>query len=353
MKQHIAKNLTRTSHTQSNTMEDMPVPTASNSISHPHCSSGYTSGVFTRFPCIHQHLHHFVTKGCEKSWLTPAVTIIATVIFLMSCATSTPHWGSTETGLILKYLMEDGDALRYHNSFNFDQTIEIRGREVEIQLGGFTGFSLVKEGMSEGNHRLEITLDSMEIFVNTPRGRMAPDMSEVEGRHFELVLSRLGEEVSLKGDKEIRYETSPGKSRSATAFFQSMFPDLPDHPVRIGDTWKSTNTIRDESEDSDLVMTFENLHHLDGFEKVLGYECARVRTTFDGTMKGKSREGDMDLVIDADISGSETWFFAYREGRFIKAVSEGSSTGTITGSGEKTIRIPASRTFKIETVVNL
>ena len=54
------QELTRTSHTQSTAPAHIPMTTASDSIAHPRCSYGYTSGVLRRLPCIHGHLHRFV-----------------------------------------------------------------------------------------------------------------------------------------------------------------------------------------------------------------------------------------------------------------------------------------------------
>jgi len=57
----------------------------------------------------------------------------------------------------------------------------------------------------------------------------------------------------------------------------------------------------------------------------------------------------MELISKADIQGTETWYFAYEEGIFVKSVSAGMAKGKITGTGPQKIEIPLKREYSMET----
>ena len=274
--------------------------------------------------------------------------IVLGLLSLVACTTTSEPWGDTETGLVLTYRMGDGNPYSYSNSYTFDQVISVEGREISIQIAVTTGFSVIPRGLSAANQELGVKLDKVEVFITTPQGRMAPDTTPVIGKSFDMVLSPRGEEVELKGTEDLVYEVAPGKSRNVSAFFQNIFPDLPEGAIRVGDSWTSSDIVEDKSKDGEVIMTFNNNHTLDGYETIDGYECARIKNTFTGKLSGKAKEGPMDLDINGIIEGSETWYFAYREGVLVKSTATGTSKGTIKGTGPQEITIPDNRVFKFE-----
>jgi len=55
----------------------------------------------------------------------------------------------------------------------------------------------------------------------------------------------------------------------------------------------------------------------------------------------------MSLSIEGDLEGNDTWYFAYKEGIFVKTVSDISTEGTVTISPQN-MTIPLRLGMKIE-----
>lgn len=273
---------------------------------------------------------------------------ILILVCLSGCTTTGTPWGNPETGLILSYRMNPGEHLQYKMTSEFLQSLDIRGQSVEINMASDVGFSVKSEGFEGENHDLGIMIDEFTISIQTPQGEMNPDTAQIMGKSFGMTLSPMGEELELEGTEELKYSISPGKNQNASIFFQAIFPDLPDRPVKVGDTWTSDNTIEETSETGTMKMVFHNVHTLEGYEEMMGYLCARIRTTYTGTLDAKGKEGPMDLVSKGTLEGADIWYFAYTEGWFVKIVSKGTSDSTITGTGPQEISIPETRTYDIQ-----
>lgn len=275
--------------------------------------------------------------------------LILAVIMAAGCATKKNPWGDPDTGLILQYRMIDNQSLTYQTATDFLMNMEIMGQPMEIKANDSSAFSITSKGLQENNYQLGITIDSWEMHVTTPQGDLAPDMSGIVGKSFDMTLSLLGKEVDVSGAESLQYEVAPGQTQSIGTTFQALFPDLPAKPVKIGDTWTSEDTVTEKSSTGELIIQTSGTNTLEGFESVDGMECARITATFTGTLKGEGNQGGMDLVTEGDIEGSDTWYFAYKKGIFVKSTMNGKAKGTITGSGPRTITIPMTREFTMET----
>lgn len=72
---------------------------------------------------------------------------------------------------------------------------------------------------------------------------------------------------------------------------------------------------------------------MDGFETVDGLECVRIKSAITGTLEGTGEEQGMALNFKGEIEGTDTWYFAYKEGFYVKMASTAAMEGTIATSG--------------------
>ena len=277
------------------------------------------------------------------------VLVILVIAILTGCAAKRPFWGDPKTGLTLQYLMPQNQVLKYQTSMESTQNMEIRGQSVEAKTNQTSVFSVKSKAKKGDNHQLEVTIDSMSVNITSPQGELSPDMSSVIGKSFDMTLSFLGKELDLAGAEAIQYDMGPDGKRSIASNFQIIFPDLAGRPVKIEDTWTSKDTITDKSGNTEIHLIFESLNTLEGFETVNGLECVKINAGVTGTLDGKGKEGGADLTFEGDIEGSDTWYFAYKKGLFVKMISEGLVKGTATVTGPQKITIPLTQKIKIET----
>ncbi|NOR53314.1 MAG: hypothetical protein GQ536_04430 [Candidatus Aminicenantes bacterium] len=283
-----------------------------------------------------------------KRGLLP-VLVVLVVAFLGGCAVKKGDlWGDPETGLILQYRMPVDQILKYHSSEEMNQIIEVMGQTIDVEVNSKTAFSVKAKGLKEDNHQLGITIDSMSISVVSSEGELSPDLSSVIGKSFDMILSPLGKELELSGAESIQYDLPSEGKTSIASDFQAIFPNLAGRSVKIGETWTSTDTITEKSESSEIQINTESVHTLQGFETVDGMECVKITAEVTGTLKGAGEQQGMDLAFEGEIKGTDTWYFAYKKGIFVKMISTAFAEGSIEVSGPQDMSIPMTQEFKME-----
>lgn len=276
------------------------------------------------------------------------IPLILVIGISAGCAVKTAKpWGDPQTGLILQYRMLENQILKYQLSTDQSQSMDVMGQTIETQTDAKTEFSVQSKGKKGNNHQLRVTIDSMALNIDGPQGPFSPDMSSVIGKSFEMSLSPLGKELDLAGAKSIQYDLGSAGKRSVLSNFQAMFSDLAGVPVKIGDTWTAEDMITEEFGSGELRIHITSTNTLEGYETIDGLECAKIRAKATGTMEGQGEQGGMDLSVEGDLEGNETWYFAYKEGIFVKTSSDISIEGTVTISPQN-MTIPMRTGMKIE-----
>lgn len=280
-----------------------------------------------------------------KTWLV-SIPVILAICILAGCAVKTANvWGDPETGLILQYRMPENQVLKYKSSAEVTQTMDVMGQTIDVDIDSSGAFTVKSKGQKENNHQLTVTIDLMKVIIASPQGEIIPDMSTVSGKSFEMILSPLGKELELIGADAIQYE-SPDGTKNISAEFQDVFPDLADKPVKIGDKWTSDSTIIDTYSAGEAKLHFEGMNTLGGFENVNGMECVKISADVTGTYEGKGEAQGMEVVSVGDIVATSTWYFAYKEGIFIKMITEATAEGSITVTAQN-LEIPMTRKYKM------
>jgi hypothetical protein len=271
------------------------------------------------------------------------VPIFLVVFMLAGCAAKkAPIYGDPQTGLILRYQMPEGQVLKYESWGETHQVADVMGQSIETDISSSNAFTVESKGQQENNHRLTISIDDMSLKIQSTQGELESDMSTVIGKSFDMVLSDLGKELELIGAEEIEYELGPEGTRNIASGFQDIFPTCADQPVKIGDTWPYESTIREESDAGETIVYFSGVNTLEGFETVDGMECAKITSEGTGTIEAKGEQQGMELVTTGEIKGKDTWYFAYKEGIFVKQINEGTVKGTIDVPSQG-IQIPYTR----------
>jgi len=258
------------------------------------------------------------------------VPLFMMVAMLAGCAAKkAPVYGDPQTGLILKYRMPEGQVLKYESWGETQQVAEVMGQTIDTDISSSNAFTVRSKGQEENNYRLTITIDGMSLKIQSAQGGLEPDMSTVIGKSFDMVLSDLGKELELIGADAIEYDMGPEGTRNVASGFQDTFPLCADRPVKVGDTWPYESTITEKSDAGETIVYYSGVNTLEGFETVDGMECAKIASEGTGTIESRGEQQGMELVTTGEIKGKDTWYFAYKEGIFVKQMNEGTVEGTI------------------------
>ncbi len=277
-----------------------------------------------------------------RVWMV-SIPLSLVIGMLAGCAAKTaPIWGDPQTGLILQYRMPEGGTMAYASSGETHQTAEVMGQTIETDITSALEFTVVSKGQKESGHQLTITIDDMSLEIQSIQGELVADLKPVIGKSFDMTLSILGKELELIGAEAIEYDLGPEGTRNVSASFQDFFPNLADRPVKVGDSWPDESTITENSGNGEAVIHFTGVNTLAGFETIDGMECIKITAEGIGTIEGRGEQQGIELNTRGEIKGKTTWFFAYKEGLFVKQVSKGTVEGTIDVPSQG-MQIPFSR----------
>jgi hypothetical protein len=262
--------------------------------------------------------------------LKRAAKILAFVLAVAGLAGVAIAWATApQETVTLTYKFTQGASLSYKNASDQVQNVDAMGQTMTTEVNSSLDFTLKPKGLKDGNHILELTIDGMAMNTQSPQGNMAPDLSGVIGKSFDLILSPQGQEIDVSGAAAFKVDMGEAGSRDLSSDFQGLFVNLPDRPVKVGDKWPSEKAIVQKSSNGDIHIAFKNENTLDGFETVEGRLCARIKTAVRGTISGALNQGGMALALDAKTDGTETSFFAVKDGVFIKSEMVAAMNGAI------------------------
>jgi hypothetical protein len=269
-------------------------------------------------------------------------------LLALGCAAKKDLTKGPETDLVLEYHGIGGRVLRYLMINRFAQTLDIRGKKIEVNGEETREFSL-RSGASGGDDlEFEVTIDAMEAKMTGLQDEPARELSTAIGKSFNMTISPLGEELELSGADTRMYALGPGEERSIKSQFEAFFPDLPGSPVNLKDSWTTETTVTEEAGGGELTIALTIENRLVGFETLDGFECVKIEAPFTGTLDGESQEEGVPVMTKAKIKGTGFWYFAYKEGIYVRDTSEGVAEGTVTVMGPKKMSIPLKRDFKTE-----
>lgn len=282
----------------------------------------------------------------------PSIWAAAAVLFLTgSAGMATALRGAAApvsqkdpaAAVVLEYRMPVGQVLKYQDKSEMRQVSDIMGQSVETAITSTGAYSFQAKGRKDANFLIGVTIDDMGMSVATPRGDMSPDLKPVIGKSLDMALSPLGAEVDVAGTEAITYELA-GSPRNAATFLKVFFPDLPGKPVQVGDSWPSSYVIEEKSGPTSMRLEFQSVNTLEGWENVDGMECVRIAATVTGTISGSGKQQGMDTSTDGESKGKDVWYFAVKEGIFVKAVSELTTKMTTALTGGQSVTIPTTQT---------
>ncbi|MCU0646105.1 MAG: DUF6263 family protein, partial [bacterium] len=229
--------------------------------------------------------------------------------------------------------------------------MEQMGQSIAIKTNSLAIYTITGTGINQQkNLQADVMLDTMSIVMSSPMGENKPDLSSVLGKNFGMTFTSKGKELDYTRTEalEIDFGMMAGGKQNLSSNFRNLFPDLPQQPIKIGETWTSKDTLTIPQSGMEINLKTETTNKLEGLEVVAGMECLKITSKSKGTVDGKGERMGMNMGIEGDTDATTTWYFAYKLGIFVKAESESFMESTIAISGPQNMTMPMSQETKSE-----
>lgn len=232
-----------------------------------------------------------------------------------------------EADLRLAYRMPDDRSLRYRVTTEHTHSMDLMGQQRRSAIFKTLEVSVKSDGSTEDGHDLSVTIDSLIVGLDTPRGEVKRQVTELVGKSFDLVLSPHGEVSGFSRIAEVSYDMPPLGAQNVQIDFERFFPHLVDRSLADGERWATTHRLTDTAFNSGKKIVLEGVHTLTGFETIDGRKCAKINSFMNGMLEEGVERMTRAPEMTGRFDGNATWFFAIEEGLLVK------SSTTLRGSG--------------------
>lgn len=250
-----------------------------------------------------------------------------------------------ERGIMFEYNMPQNEILKYHFVTTALETAQVKDKKIDVNVNSSIDFSVGLKGEADNILDLLVKIDGMTQKLAYMGKEINADLSSVIGREFGMTMSGKGNVVDASEAEELKYDIVPGRTRDLSSSFKNIFPKLPAESIKVGESWKASDTITEKTLDGEVHIIINSVNTLGGFKMVKGRNCAKITSDFSGFIQGKSKEKDVDLFTSGTLEGNDEWYFDYKDGVIVMLSTEGTATTKTLVKGKEEMEIPGTRSY--------
>jgi len=259
-----------------------------------------------------------------------AILCVFAVSFFAGCASQKPLWGDPETGFILQYHQEKGAVSTYSYDTSNDMSITAANQTMDMTIGITAQMSYSIEDVKADKITYKLLLEDVKITTGGSMGgavaNSIPDIQNMFKNPMLITSTKEGAEQTFINAKD--FQQFQNMNMSGQNF--NFLLEFPKGRVKINDTW-SSKQIKDESVSGMSTRETENNNYiLAGIEKRKDFECVKIQNNFTISVSGGGEQQGVTADVAGSGKGTNTIYFAYKEGMIIESVME--SDMNITGS---------------------
>jgi hypothetical protein len=258
-----------------------------------------------------------------------------------------PNWGDEKNGFILQYRLTNGQKIDYEISAKGNQLTEMGTQKQASDFENFLNFTLAGSQANEPDRITgQITINKMQMKTMQNTGEevaeLDRDLSKVIGKSFGFIFSPLGKELDFPGVEALTVDMGPteGGVRDVRQHFAGILPDLPDRPVKVGDTWISKDETTLPMGSYSVKSITETTSKVEGIEKIEDNECLKIHSTASGTMESSGTMMQMPFKLNGEVTAENTWYFVYKKGIWSKSSGNTSLKMMVLVGGDQGMKIP-------------
>ena len=240
----------------------------------------------------------------------------------------------------LEYNFPSDKSISYINVSKMVQVMDIQGQSMQNNVSSVLGCSIKSVDKQGKNLKLEVIIDTLGQFVDSPMGSSGRSINEIKGKVFNIIIAPDGRGIDLSAAEQIVYNVEGSGETNIAQSYLEFFPFLPANPVKIGETWNMVDTVSGKTASMSMKNVIHSDNKFEGIEKNDGVECARISSTLAGTMTIITQSQGMDIYITGSFTGARMVLFAIKEGYFISQTDTSKMTGNVDISGPQSMTFP-------------
>lgn len=253
-----------------------------------------------------------------------------------------------------EYRSNEYNDLNYKAVYNLKTFMEMQGQPMNAErafdfIYSFSG----KEAGSENSHLISITFEHIDAKMITALGQQKFDTRHINGKSLDMMISANGSKLSYPHpDQLLRLDMGAiaGGELNLEFILKYNFPELPDSPVKGGETWQETFQRTQIEGSLQPLVNINAVHQYVDVEKVDDYDCIKVESTYKAEIEGSEEQMGMIWTYIGKLEGSSTWYFAVQEGFVVKVSTKEKSKGIIKSTGANPMEVPIQQEISVDII---
>jgi len=269
-----------------------------------------------------------------NSFSLKSSTLIVAFITALSVSLSGQSKRAPADAVTLTYNIPANVQLAYSVSTDVAQLMEVEGQTLNILVNNKLVFKTKLREKTKDNLVLDVTVDSLSTKVNVMGSVSQSDINDVSGKSFKMVLASDGQVIDASEAAKIEYFVEGQGGGDLGQTFLNVFPKIPAKPVKPGDTWNSSDTVRTVSAGTKVLQSLDYSNTYEGNETVNGKNCAKIVSDFKGTMESSTQNMGMDILVHGPLTGQSVVYFAIKEGYVVSQEETFKLNGIVEVTGQ-------------------
>lgn len=266
--------------------------------------------------------------------------VFSQVFYVAVWSQDKPSAASLSGPVLLRYSFPPSKSIRYLSSSKMVQTMDINGQSMDVNITGAFGCTVKSAGTEGNNLRLEVVVDTLAQSTESPMGSSGGPVTDVTGKSFSVIIAPNGKSVDFSEAEKIVYNIEGSGESNLTTTLNSFFPVLPANPVRPGEIWNYSDTVRTTTKSMTGTTVVNSVSKIDSLYEFDGIEWARIRSKISGTEEVNVQSQGMDIKMAGPFEGTSEVLFAIKLAYFVKQTVITKMTGNIEMSQPDVMKFP-------------
>ena len=260
-----------------------------------------------------------------------SIVLSGIIIGLGSCSMFKKSTGAD--GIILQYKLSEGQTVVMSSEVVTKMETEQMGQTMALDMNATTVITNKVLASSAEGMELELEFTKMMQSMESPMGSQDTDFSELTGKKVSYKLNPLGEVSDEKGFEDLPSITNAsGETLDGDMFKQvasSSFIRLPDHPVKLGDSWTNADTTDMPYGGGNLKTTTSTTYLVIEKLEVEGMKCLKIDISGKSKTEGNFEQNGMELGLERNAATTGHMIFAYEKGMYLSQELTGTTDGIV------------------------